>query len=259
LELPEYLQTGVKAKFFFSQAKHCRAVVVLSSHTAGRVETALGVPQEKIHLCPLPVGLQRARMDRDCECHVNELPAVYVSTVADVATFDPRKRLIWLFALAAALAKSRIGFVMAGTGTDRLDLPNVTGLGRLCDRHLSDVLRGSMCFAYTSAYEGQGLPPQEALALGVPVVALRNSSLPEMLGPGALWVEEPPSVSLDEAALRADRSRRVLAMVSEVLRLAGDSHLREATGSAGREFVATFSEERFKRTMEQVYQRAANA
>ncbi|MFQ6001145.1 MAG: glycosyltransferase family 4 protein, partial [Anaerolineae bacterium] len=45
-------------------------------------------------------------------------------------------------------------------------------------------------FVFPSLYEGFGLPPLEAMACGTPVVASDLSSLPEVVGDGALLV--PP-------------------------------------------------------------------
>ena len=42
----------------------------------------------------------------------------------------------------------------------------------------------NMCdlFVFPSMHEGFGLPPLEAMACGAPVLASRNSSLPEVMG-----------------------------------------------------------------------------
>lgn len=47
----------------------------------------------------------------------------------------------------------------------------------------------SSLLVYPSLYEGFGLPPLEAMACGVPVIASNTSSMPEILGDAALLVD----------------------------------------------------------------------
>lgn len=259
LELPEHRQTGIKARTFFPLARRCRGVAVLSQHTAHRLHTVLGVSEDRVVVCPLPVGLSGGGCDAVDGCLVGDLPDVFVSSVIDLRSIDPRKRAPWLLKAAARLRDASIPVVLIGNGTDAVRDENAIGMGRLCDPHLRELLRRSLCFLYTSAYEGQGLPPQEALSVGTPVVALRNSSLPEMLGPGALWVEEPVDRSLSAASLLVDREGRVDRLVGEVLRLAQDRALRDTIGQAGREFVGKFTQEGFTETMQAFYNRVCDA
>src|SRR5262249_12119012 len=50
------------------------------------------------------------------------------------------------------------------------------------------LLRASSLFVFASHCEGFGLPPLEAMAEGIPVVASNAASLPEILGDAALFV-----------------------------------------------------------------------
>jgi glycosyltransferase involved in cell wall biosynthesis len=85
-------------------------------------------------------------------------------------------------------------------------------------------MAGAAAFVYPSLYEGFGLPVLEAMALGVPVLTSRGSSLAEVAGDAALLID-PLSVETIEAALR-----RVLTEPELALEL----------GRAGRERAAQF-------------------
>jgi glycosyltransferase involved in cell wall biosynthesis len=54
---------------------------------------------------------------------------------------------------------------------------------------LAALLRRAALLTYPSVYEGFGFPPLQAMAAGVPVVATRAGSLPEVLGDAASLVE----------------------------------------------------------------------
>ena len=50
-------------------------------------------------------------------------------------------------------------------------------------------MNGTSVLAYPSIYEGFGLPPLQAMAAGVPVVATRAGAIPEILDDAALLVD----------------------------------------------------------------------
>ena len=56
------------------------------------------------------------------------------------------------------------------------------------DRDRPAIISGAAMLVYPSHYEGFGMPPLEALACGVPVIAADNSSLPEVVGKAGLMV-----------------------------------------------------------------------
>ena len=87
------------------------------------------------------------------------------------------------------------------------------------------LLRASSLFVFASRYEGFGLPPLEAMAEGIPVVASNAASLPEILGDAALFVAP------DDVEGWAGAMRTVLA----------NPALAKQLGKAGRERAAQFT------------------
>ena len=87
------------------------------------------------------------------------------------------------------------------------------------------LMAGASVFCYPSVYEGFGLPPLEAMALGVPVVATSAGAVPEVVGDAAELVAPG-----DTAALAAALARTV-----------DDDGLRSRLVRLGRERVAGYT------------------
>jgi glycosyltransferase involved in cell wall biosynthesis len=87
----------------------------------------------------------------------------------------------------------------------RLEPLGVRYLGRVERSRLLQLFQAARLFVYPSIYEGFGLPPVEALACGIPVVACDAASLPEVVGEAGVLVEP------QDAAALAVAIRQVLA------------------------------------------------
>ena len=80
------------------------------------------------------------------------------------------------------------------------DMGEARRLGYLEHSQLVDLYTAAVCLVFPSRYEGFGLPPLEAMACGCPVVAYRNSSLPEIVGEAGVLVEDGDARALARAA-----------------------------------------------------------
>jgi glycosyltransferase involved in cell wall biosynthesis len=104
-----------------------------------------------------------------------------------------------LEALAAAwplvrAARPDLDLVLAGPPHPRrselfASLPGTHLVGRLPDQAVPGLVAAASAVIVPSLYEGFGLPALEAMAAGVPVVAARTSSLPEVVGNAGLLVD----------------------------------------------------------------------
>jgi glycosyltransferase involved in cell wall biosynthesis len=106
---------------------------------------------------------------------------------------------------------------------------------------VSRLLAGAAVFAYPSIYEGFGLPPLEAMAVGVPVVATAAGAVPEVVG--------------DAAELVAPGDPEALAGALESVLV--DPARRDRLIAAGRDRVAYFSGDRAADGLVGAYQRLA--
>jgi glycosyltransferase involved in cell wall biosynthesis len=105
---------------------------------------------------------------------------------------------------------------------------------------LAALYRMASVFAFPSLYEGFGLPPLEAMACGTPVVTSRISSLPEVVGEGALLVD-PYSEE---------------AIAHGIARVLDDDDLRRGLVERGLARAAQFSWERSVRSIHAGYLKA---
>jgi glycosyltransferase involved in cell wall biosynthesis len=111
--------------------------------------------------------------------------------------------------------------------------------GYIGDVELVELLNGAAALVLPSLWEGFGLPAVEAMACGVPVLASRRGSLPEIVGDAGLFFE-PQSPS---------------AIADCILHFLGDPELRRRLGGIGRARARTFTWERAAELAEASFRR----
>jgi glycosyltransferase involved in cell wall biosynthesis len=140
------------------------------------------------------------------------LPAGVRRFCLAIGTAEPRKDLPGLVRSFDAVAEHipDVALVLAGPpgwGEQALDEAvavaaarrRIVRTGWVTPAQLAVLLERASVLAYPSLYEGFGFPPLQAMRAGVPVVATRAGSLPEVLGDGALLVDPGDYESLAAA------------------------------------------------------------
>src|SRR5205823_3913644 len=74
--------------------------------------------------------------------------------------------------------------------------------GGVSQEELAALYQGAEALVYPSVYEGFGLPPLEAMAVGTPVIAMPISSVPEVGGDAILYPDGMAPRDLAEALRR---------------------------------------------------------
>ncbi|HVN76575.1 MAG TPA: glycosyltransferase family 1 protein [Thermoanaerobaculaceae bacterium] len=224
------------------------ALIAVSAATAGDLEALAKVTPRRVHV--IHEGVDPAFASQE-DAVPRGLPARYLLFVS---TLEPRKNVVRLLeAFARAAASGYQGdLVLVGrwgwrteAAQDALERSPVRDRIRHLDylerAALSSVMRRAEALVFPSLLEGFGLPVVEAMACGVPVILSRATSLPEVAGDAALYVD--PSSPADIAAA--------------VLRLAGDPALAASLSAAGRRRAERFSWDETARASAAVLRRAA--
>ena len=144
-----------------------------------------------------------------------------------VGGIDPRKNILYLldgYARYAAIKKDPEVLVMAGSISSQREYPEflkrvrdlklqslVCQPGFVADEDLPILFAASKAFIFPSLYEGFGIPVLEAMSAGTPVITTKLTSIPEVAGNAALFVDPHRSETLMQA-LEAVSTNRNLAM-----------------------------------------------
>jgi glycosyltransferase involved in cell wall biosynthesis len=231
----------------------CELVITPSQTIRQQVAGELGFPEERIVVTP--EGIRESFWQAIPNHLLENRLGIRGDYLIFAGTQEPRKNLDRLIQAFALLSDLDLELVIAGPeGWGSADLPalarrlrvqdRVVFPGYLLDTELASLTAGAKAFMFPTLYEGFGLPPLEAMAAGVPVVAGRGGALPEVLGEAPFWCDPLDVQSIapaieqavtDEparaAAIEKGRARASLYDWDETARRTLEAYRRVASGS----------------------------
>jgi len=176
-------------------SRSARRVFTVSHYSKKSLMQQLEIPAEKI-------TVSYNAVNNDCWAshrYPSPFPWPYILVVG---ALEPRKNLVRLISAFQKLDDENLRLVIVGSENkevfrqyDALSSVDMDGAckqriiftGYLEDRQLRAHYSHAVCFCYPSLYEGFGLPPLEAQAMGCPVLVSDRTSLPEVFAASALY------------------------------------------------------------------------
>ncbi|MES3009898.1 MAG: glycosyltransferase family 1 protein [Pseudomonadota bacterium] len=191
-------------RYFPRSLAQARRVIVDSDFVAGEMRDIFGLTRDKLRTVHLGVSPRFKPMSaHDTFGTCQRFGLTHGQYILAVGTLEPRKNLATLLSawrlIPEALSR-KFPLVVAGqtgwrhTDTDQQMTTMARSgqlrlLGHVDDADLPALYAASCIFVYPSLYEGFGLPPLEAMASGVPVIASDRASIPEVVGQAGVLVD----------------------------------------------------------------------
>jgi glycosyltransferase involved in cell wall biosynthesis len=233
-------------------ARSARRIVTVSHFSKVRLAAALCLPEDRIEVVHNGVSERFAPAATAdivaAAARYGVEPGYYFATLS---TLEPRKNLAltlkaWAIARTRLPADARL-LLLGGVGRSQIfaggampeTADGVVRAGFVPDADLPALLGGAIALLYPSRYEGFGLPVLEAMACGTPAIIAANSSLPEVGGDAALYIDP------DDAE----------ALARQMCALAGERGLRSDLREAGLAQARLFSWDRAAEEMRHILKR----
>lgn len=242
-------------KFYYRLIKQClqdseRVIAVSESSKQDILTIFDDIDPDRVDVTYQPIALKPLSPEEQSQEAIAKYLRKYELTpknyILFVGAIEPKKNVGRLIDAYAGLDTDLPLVIVGKKGwlwEDELSKAAILGEEkvRLLEYVRSDDLRylysGAFCFVFPSLYEGFGLPPLEAMTFGCPVITSNVSSLPEVCGDAAIYIDPYDVNDIRNA----------------ISRLMNDVMLQLQLIEAGRTQAQLFSAERYVEKLSQCY------
>ncbi|TYQ26254.1 glycosyltransferase family 4 protein [Pseudanabaena sp. UWO310] len=242
-------------KYFFnivdSTIKKSDLILTVSESARQDILQCFDIDPEKVFLTYQPIINNSALIKEDSVSSVLDRYSLeFQKYILFVGAIEPKKnvgRLVEAYKGLDTDMKLVIVGKKAWLWKDTIDnIKNLFGknfskkvkiLNYLPRKDLGYLYTGAFCFVFPSLYEGFGLPPLEAMSFNCPVITSKVSSLPEVCGDAAIYIDPYDSDDIREG----------------IEKLINNPHVRSKLIESGKERLKIFSMENYKEKLYKAY------
>ena len=217
-------------------------IITVSESTKKDIIELFNYPQDKIYVTYQPI------ISKECDSNGKDILEKYQlkknNYILFIGAIEPKKNIKRII---EAYQKLRLKQPLVIIGKkawlwqeelQNINTSSIILLDYVTYQELQCFYRGATCFIFPSLYEGFGLPVLEAMSFGTPVITSNVSSLPEVAGDAALYVNPYDSQDIAE---------KLNHMIS-------NEDLRKKLTQAGKQRAKMFSMEKYLQKISRIYQ-----
>lgn len=168
--------------------RHEKIILTDSEYSKKQIEQYYPVAKGKIAV--IPCGWQHVLRYKENPDWKQIYPDLYEKEYYfSLSTLSKNKNGQWIVEVAKRNPDSVFAIAGKYYETEKVKIPpNVHMLGFISDEDACSLIKHCKAFIHPAFYEGFGLPPLEALALGARVISSNITSLPEVLGDSVYYI-----------------------------------------------------------------------
>jgi glycosyltransferase involved in cell wall biosynthesis len=217
--MPEFFTEGEleeRKNIFRPSTERADYIITPSSFTADSLREKFETPEDKMISIPVGVPNNCRRISPDAVALVRgkyHLPDHYIIYPANPWLHKNHARLMVALRLLKDRRSLKVNLVLTGklqnTAWSAMPLALAAGiedqvrdLGYVPLEDMPALYSGADMLIFPSLFEGFGIPLLEAMACGVPVVAARSTSIPDVTGDAALLFDPLSPADMAEAIYR---------------------------------------------------------